>query len=390
MNCNISENINNETESINQNNYKRLTDFVVINPKEKLKKNTVAKKVGMDKLHPYTKQLQGYSFEKYKGGSKFRNGDTLFARITPCLENGKTAQVTILDENEIGFGSTEFIVLRAMETLSDSDYIYYLCLSKDFRNIAIKSMVGTSGRQRVQQSVIEQTKFFAPNLPTQKKIASILSALDDKIELNKKINKNLEEMAQAIFKSWFVDFEPWGGEMPDDWEYGTLGEICEISSGKRPKVKSKNKTQDNTIPIIGASSIMGYTNKSLYNESLLITGRVGTHGIIQKLQKECWPSDNTLVIKSIFYNYTYQLLSKINYKNLNRGSTQPLITQTDLKKIPIVRPTDKILFAFEKLTKTLMNKNILNNKQNQNLKLLRDTLLPKLMSGELDISNLEI
>lgn len=203
MKYNISTTNNKEKEIMKQNKYKCLIEFVELNPKEKLPKNTIAKKISMNKLLPFTKQIQGFSFEKYKGGTKFRNGDTLLSRITPCLENGKTAQVTILDEDEIGFGSTEFIVLRAVPNTSDKDYIYYLSLSNDFRNIAIKSMVGTSGRQRVQQSVLEQSNFFAPNLSTQKKIASILSALDDKIELNNKINENLLQIGSLIFKKYY-------------------------------------------------------------------------------------------------------------------------------------------------------------------------------------------
>lgn len=113
------------------------------------------------------------------------------ARITPCLENGKTAFVNILKENEIAFGSTEFIVLRARENISDPEFIYYLATSPEFRKIAIKSMVGSSGRQRVQQSVLNSLMLRVPNLETQQKIASILDSLDSKIEANNAINKNL-------------------------------------------------------------------------------------------------------------------------------------------------------------------------------------------------------
>lgn len=113
------------------------------------------------------------------------------ARITPCLENGKISQVNILDDNEIGCGSTEFIVLREKEGISDKDFIYYLSKSDLFKEPAIKSMVGSSGRQRVQRDVIENLDLYVPPLNIQKKIGKLLSLFDKKITLNKQINNNL-------------------------------------------------------------------------------------------------------------------------------------------------------------------------------------------------------
>ena len=156
-------------------------DFIEFNPKITLKKGTIAKKVAMDKVLPYTKYINEFEYANYTGGSKFQNGDTIMARITPCLENGKTAFVDFLDENEIGFGSTEFIVLRERKGISDAQYIYYLSISPQFRKIAINSMVGSSGRQRV----------FVPDINEQRKIANILNKIDEKIRINNRINDNL-------------------------------------------------------------------------------------------------------------------------------------------------------------------------------------------------------
>ena len=200
----------------------KLGDIVEINQTESLKKGTVAKKIGMDVLQPYCRAIPSFSFEPYTGGTKFKNGDTIMARITPCLENGKTAMVNILDDNEIGFGSTEYIVFRAKNTITDPYFIYYLVTSDCIRNPAIKSMVGSSGRQRVQTDVVANLSINLPPLPTQQKIAAILSSLDDKIELNNKINTNLEQQAQALFKNWFVDkYE----------KEGTIGDYCAVKSG---------------------------------------------------------------------------------------------------------------------------------------------------------------
>ena len=222
-----------------------LKDFIDFNPRETLPKGQLAKKVAMEKLRPFCRDIEEFEVAKYSGGAKFRNGDTLLARITPCLENGKTAQVRFLNDGEVGFGSTEYIVLRAKEGVSDSDYIYYLSTSPKLRDIAIQSMVGSSGRQRVQQDVLEKAELHIPPLDEQKKIVGILSALDDKIELNNKINRNLETQAQAIFKSWFVDFEPFKNGKFIDSELGKIPEywqVVKFSEFLKPRIEKINNS----------------------------------------------------------------------------------------------------------------------------------------------------
>lgn len=369
---------------------KRLADFVQINPIEKIKKGGIYKKISMEHIQPFCRDITGYEYSTFNGGSKFRNHDTVMARITPCLENGKCAQINVLNDNELGFGSTEFIVFRAITNVSDANFVYYLICSDVIRESAIKSMVGTSGRQRVQTNVLENLILSLPPLAVQKKIAGVLEALDDKIELNNKINQNLEAQAQALFKSWFIDFEPFGGKMPNDWKIGKLGDIADITSGKRPLFKSNIKTSNALIPIVGASGVMGYTKEYLYNNKILVTGRVGTHGIIQRFNKTCWPSDNTLIISSNFYEYVYNYLKIIDFSSMNRGSTQPLITQSDLKKCDIIIPSRLFLDKFEKNVSILFDLKDKNTQEIENLAELRDTLLPKLMNGEIDVDNVKI
>ena len=169
----------------------RAADFVEFNPRLNLKKGTIATKVAMDKIQPFTKKIPTTEQAEYAGGSKFCNGDTIMARITPCLENGKTAFVDILADGEVAFGSTEFIVMRAREGISDPQFVYYLATSPAFRNVAIKSMVGSSGRQRVQQGVLDELELTVPPLTEQKKIGGLLATIDQKIAHNNKINDNL-------------------------------------------------------------------------------------------------------------------------------------------------------------------------------------------------------
>ena len=129
-----------------------------------------------------------------------------------------------------------------------------------------------------------------------------------------------------------------------------LSEIATVESGKRPMIKQVDTNKEFNIPIIGASSIMGYTNDYLYNEPIIVIGRVGTHGVVQAISEKSWPSDNTLVIRTDYYSFVYNILSNIDYASINKGSTQPLITQTDIKNTPIVIPTKEDLLRFEKIT----------------------------------------
>ncbi|WP_074393253.1 restriction endonuclease subunit S [Streptococcus suis] len=169
----------------------KISEIIDFNPKERLLKGSISKKIAMEKIEPFTRDISEFERLEFKGGTKFRNGDTLIARITPSLENGKTAKVNLLDEDEIGFGSTEFIVARAKKGINDENFVYYLMLDPKVREVAIKSMVGTSGRQRVQLDVVQNYEILCPPLEEQIQIGRILSVIDDKIENNKKINHHL-------------------------------------------------------------------------------------------------------------------------------------------------------------------------------------------------------
>lgn len=205
-----------------------------------------------------------------------------------------------------------------------------------------------------------------------------------------KINKNLLQQASSIYQAWFEDFIQSDGSRPLSWKEGTLADIADITSGKRPLVKSSEKTDTAVIPLVGAASVMGYTTEANHTDKILVTGRVGTHGVIQRFNSPCWTSDNTLVITSDLYEYTFQVLQRIDYRAMNRGSTQPLITQGDMNKVSILIPDKETLMDFENLAGQLMEQYQANLLENSKLAELRDTLLPRLMSGELDISGIDL
>ena len=223
---------------------KKLKDIAEFNPREPLAKGVVAKKVAMDKLQPFCRDIPGYEMEPFSGGTKFRNGDTIMARITPCLENGKTAKVAVLDEGEVGFGSTEYIVFRAKDGI-DEDFIYYLVCSPLVREPAIKSMVGSSGRQRVQTDVVQNLEIMVPDYEEQKQISGILKSLDDKIVANTEVNKNLLEQAQSIFTQEFLMLD----RIPDGWQESSLLGIADYLNGLAMQ-KYRPKDDEQGLPVL--------------------------------------------------------------------------------------------------------------------------------------------
>lgn len=406
----------------------RLKDFIQFNPKEKLPKGAIARKITMEQLSPNNRYVESNIFEEYKGGSKFRNGDTIMARITPCLENGKTAYITSLNENELAFGSTEFIVFRKIEGKSNSKYIYYLLKTPQIRDIAIKSMVGSSGRQRVQQNVLENYEVLLPTLDKQIEIASILSSLDDKIELNRRINENLEQQAQALFKSWFIDFGPFKdgkfvdselGMIPEELTISHIGDIPHtIESGRRPKGGAVLKG----VPSIGAENIkgLGYYDysktKYIPEDFALTTNRGKINGYELLIYKdggkpgyfipnytifgEGFPFDEMFINEHVFrldlmskeynvfayfYMQTPYIMNQLN--SIGGKAAIPGINTKDVESLPIFTEDNKKIKEFGNLVLPMITTILRNCHENARLAQLRDTLLPRLMSGKLEIKD---
>ena len=392
---------------------KKLSDIADFNPRETIKKGAVSKKISMDVLRPFYRDVPYYTEECFSGGTKFRNGDTIMARITPCLENGKTAQVSILNDGEVGFGSTEYIVFRAKEGIANKDYLYYLVCSPEVREPAIKSMVGSSGRQRVQTDVVKNLEIDVPPLVDQEKIGSFLKLIDDKIALNDAINKNLEQQAQAIFKSWFIDFHPFGGNRPIDWVTGIVDDLgAEIICGKTPSTKRKEYYGGNTpfitIPdmhgcvynvsterYLSAAGMASQPKKTLPPNTVCVSC-IGTAGLVTLVSEKSQSNQqiNSIVPKEGISAYYIYLLMQTLSETINKlgqsGSTIVNLNKTQFGKIPVTIPSEQVLCNFDTLCKPLFEMILSNQKENINLANLRDTLLPKLMSGELDVSDIDI
>ena len=386
----------------------RAADFMDFNPRLSIKKGTVATKISMDKLRPFTKAVPSVEQAEFSGGTKFANGDTIMARITPCLENGKTAFVDCLRENEIAFGSTEFIVLRAKPGVIDPQFVYYLATSPEFRNVAIKSMVGSSGRQRVQQPVLENLELTVPKLPEQEKIGHFLAELDDKIALNERVNDNLQQQAQALFKSWFLNYEPWDGTAPNSWLHGKLGDYANIKRGGSPR-PIQEYLSDSGLRWLKISDVTGLQTPFIIDikdhiieEGLkktvflkagsLVLSNSATPGIPKILDVDSCIHDGWLYFpESRFSNeYLYLYFKYIRQQlvNLSNGSVFNNLKTDILKGYPTILPDEETLQRFDGIIKPMFLQMQNLTRESHDLMDLRDTILPRLMSGELDVSGI--
>ena len=405
-----------------------IADF---NPREQLAKGALAKSVPMAMLKEFQRQITGYEIKAFNGGAKFRNGDTLLAKITPCLENGKTAFVDILDDGEVAFGSTEFIVLRAKNE-TNPEFLYYFAISPDFRKRAIECMEGTSGRQRVNENALKTLELPIPEPQTQQSIAAVLSALDKKIALNKQINVRLEEMAKTLYDYWFVQFDfpdaegkPYkssGGEMvfdetlkreiPKGWEVKSLGNLAEIVGGSTPSTADSDnfcsngtawitpydlsKNQDNKFISHGEIDVSekGIKNASLkkYPTGTVLMSSRAPIGYMAIARNEVTTNQGFKSFipnkgfskEFVFYAVKNSLKSIMQSAS---GSTFKEVSATTLHSIQAVFPKHELVEKYTERSKKIFKIQDNLEKQNHQLTQLRNFLLPMLMNGQVMVQD---
>jgi type I restriction enzyme S subunit len=281
--------------------------------------------------------------------------------------------------------STGFIVISCVSSQLFPKYLYYYLTSD--RSIEYLHSIAegsTSAYPSLKPTDIESLKMNLPPLEEQRAIADVLSALDDKIDLLHRQNQTLEALAQTLFRQWFIE------EADDDWEEVELGELINITSGKG--LKRKEYSELGKYPVLGANGEIGRTNLFNWNEDLIFTGRVGSLGKVFISNGKVWLSDNTLVIRPLqkycFY-IIYFFLKTIGLQRLDVGSTQPLIRQSDIIKLICKLPPIKIMHMFAKQTETIFARILHNTAEIKTIEEIRDTLLPKLMSGEMRVKEKE-
>lgn len=270
----------------------------------------------------------------------------------------------------------------------DPKFLFYSICKRDFASMNVGSAVPSMTVNILNDIQISYPK----NIADQLRIASILSALDRKIELNNKINADLEEMAQTIFKNWFVDFEPFKdgkfvdselGMIPEGWKVGTLEDLITIKYGKDHK-----KLEDGTFPVYGSGGFMRFVNSWLYNGESVLIPRKGTLDNIMYVCEKFWTVDTMFFsVPKMDYvmKYVYNYIKRFDFSKMNEGTSVPSNTAARLNKMQILIPTHEVLEMYDETLCPIYNKRKMNDKESRTLSLLRDTLLPRLMSGELEV-----
>lgn len=363
------------------NDWKEMSFFeaVCINPRVSFDSKDELPFIDMKSIDPSKKFCTWSQKRKLSGGARFEDGDTLFARITPCLENGKIALVRSLPGGK-GFGSTEFHVLRGKEGITVSPFVYYLSRWKEVRDFAEVNLNGSSGRQRLPVESFNDLQINFPTIPEQTAIAEILSSLDDKIDLLHKQNETLEQLAETIFRQWF------GEKEKDSWPIGRVEDLFILQRGFDLPIQ---KRIDGIYPIYTSSGMSGRHSEFKVKGPGVTTGRSGVLGNVYYIQEDFWPLNTSLFVKD-FKNssplHAYFTLKTIDLNNFNAGSAVPTLNRNHVHDLSIEIPPIKLIHEFDKLIKPFFKKLNSNQTQINHLTTLRDTLLPKLMSGEIRVN----
>lgn len=398
----------------------RIGDSIECNPTVKLVKGNEYPLIDIDKISVGRKLVTNKDTIVYEkqSGCKFQNGDTLMARITPCLENGKMAMASIPDK---GIGSTELFVFRGKKGITDNDFVYYFLKQSYIRNLAANSMTGASGRQRADLKFIKKIKFDLPSLPTQQKIASILSSYDRLIENNTRRIRLLEQMAENLYKEWFVRFrfpehekvEMVNG-LPKGWKTIHIKELAQLKSGyafksewfvEEGEAVAKIKDIGNILMDTSNFSYVDKENCIKAKKFLLTTGdltialtgaTIGKISIVPKHKGNIYTNqrlgkfflgDNPMEKLPFLYCLFKQESMVSNIVNLsNSSSAQPNISPEQIEKIKILGNHD-IISMYNKTCNPLFSNILALYSQNQLLTRQRDLLLPRLMSGKLEVKS---
>ena len=283
--------------------------------------------------------------------------------------------------------------VRGKKDIIIQPYLYYL-LKDNIR--LLKSQTHGSVFDTITRDTFANIEVSLPSLEEQQMIADTLIALDDKISNNKKVNHHLEQMAQAIFKSWFVDFEPWSGKQPSDWYEAELGEVSILNAGgDRPILFSQASTPECPVPVysngIDNFGLYGYTDlPKVLEESVTVSAR-GTIGYVCLRQEPFVPIVRLVTVipnsSLLTAKFLYLYLRSINIAGV--GTTQQQLTVPDFKKYRVLVPSFNTVIEFTSTVEPMFDEIRHNRNEATNLTALRDALLPRLMSGELSVSDIE-
>ena len=418
-------------------NLVKFGNVVQINPQRTLSRTKEAFHLAMRDVEVYRREITSHSYKEFRGsGARFQNGDTLLARITPCLENGKTVHVNCLKPNQVGHGSTEFIVLSGVEGKTDNLFVYYLARDPNFRAFAIRSMQGSTGRQRVDANSLRMFELALLPIEEQRRIAHILGTLDEKIELNRQMNETLEATARAIFKSWFVDFDPVKakvegrkppfmdtetvslfssgfqdsplGKIPQGWKVLPLPKVIEVNPRRvlkkgtiAPYLHMQNLPTHGHRPHEWIEREFNSGTKFINGDTLLarITPCLenGKTGFVDFLDRGVvgWGSTEYIVLRPkppLPVEFGYYLARSDDLRlfaihNMTGSTGRQRVPASCFDYYQFSVPTPPVAQRFSEIVKPFMKKIRENSEQSHTLSKIRDTLLPKLLSGEIRVDD---
>jgi type I restriction enzyme S subunit len=410
---------------------------VTVNPRVQLARGATYPFVDMGAVSAGSRSAYASEQRPFNGGgSRFAVGDTLMARITPCLENGKIARF-MGKPGEIAHGSTEFIVIRGREGVSDTDFAYYLTKWEEVSGFAISQMTGTSGRQRVPTEALDHLEVPVPPLPEQRAIAHILGTLDDKIELNRRMSDTLEAMARALFRSWFVDFDPVQakaagrdsglpkhiadlfpesfedsefGEIPTGWTAVRLPDVIEVNPGRTIKkgdvapyldmanMPTRGHSPDDVFDRAFGSG-MRFKNGDTLVARITPCLENGKTAYVDFLLDEQigWGSTEYIVLRPkppLPLEFAYCLARSSRFRefaiqSMTGSSGRQRVPAESLYHYLLVTPSPEIAEHFGHVARALFSRASNAARESRALAAVRDSLLPKLVSGEIRIKNPE-
>lgn len=389
----------------------KFLDYITINPKISLKKGKIYPFIEMSSVGTSTRQPEVIGFKEFGSGAKFQDGDTVIARITPCLQNGKKFYCKNINK---GFGSTEYMVFRPKDESVDSLFLYYFMQTEFIKKNMINSMTGATGRQRVNADVFNDLEVKIPPIDKQKNIGGILSTYDDLIENNQKQIKLLEEVAQRLYKEWFVDFRFPGYEkikfidgIPEGWKICRISELGKVITGKTPSTR-KEQNYGKDVPFIkipdmhnlifpiktevSLSEEGANTQKNKYiPKNSLMVSCIATVGLVNISFKECQTNQqiNSIVLnKEIDLYYMYYTMRSL--KTLlegvgSSGATIKNVNKTKFENLEVLYPTNELRIYYFNYCKPIFEKILTLSLSIDKLSQARDILLPKLMNGEIEV-----
>lgn len=288
------------------------------------------------------------------------------------------------------------------DSVVNPNFLFQYIRCEKFKQTLINYAHGST-QPTIPMSTIRDIPVDIPDdLEKQGKIAAILSILDEKIAINRAINDNLEQQAKALYKDWFLDFSPFSsdGTLPKGWRIGTVGDIIQLHDSKRvPLSGTERSKMAKLYPYYGATSLMDYVDNYLFDGIYLLLGEDGTvvdnlgFPILQYVYGRFWVNNHAHIItgkEGFSVEELYLFFGLTNIKSIVTGAVQQKVSQQNLKKVPAIIPSSTALSSFDELIQPIFSQ--IRNLRDENARLtsLRDTLLPKLMSGELDVSAVEL